>query len=101
MSVDLLFASSGIEPEVVERSERLQIADGMWLPVASVGDLLALKLLAVDEYRATDRSDLRALSGVATADDWSVAEEAVGLVEARGFNRGRALISALAELRAG
>jgi hypothetical protein len=38
---------------------------------------------------------------VATADDWSIGEDAVGLVEARGFNRGRDLTSALAELRAG
>ena len=101
VSVDLLFASSGIEPEVVERSERLRIADGMCLPVASVGDLLALKLLSVDERRATDRTDLRALADVATPEDWSVAEGAVALIESRGFHRGRDLTSALAGLRVG
>jgi hypothetical protein len=76
VSVDLLFASSGIEHEVVERSERLEIAPGLWLPVASVGDLIALNLLAVHEHRSTGSSDLRGLSGVATDDDWAVAEEA-------------------------
>lgn len=41
--VDLLFASSGIEPEVVARATGLEIVAGLELPVASVGDELALR----------------------------------------------------------
>lgn len=99
MSVDLLFASSGIEPDLVGRSERLEIAAGVWLLVASVGDLIALKLLAVDDERATDRADLRGLSGIATGIDWAVANDAVEQIQVRGFNRGRDLTAALADLR--
>jgi hypothetical protein len=99
VSVDLLFASSGIEPDLVGRSERLEIAAGVWLLVASVGDLIALKLLAVDDERATDRADLRGLSGIATGVDWAVANDAVEQIQVRGFNRGRDLTAALADLR--
>ena len=98
VNVDLLFASSGIEPEVVERSERLEIAPGLWVPVAGVGHLIALKLLSVDDRRPTDRADLRALSAVAIPSDWVVAEAAVGLIVSRGFSRGRDLVAALLEL---
>jgi predicted nucleotidyltransferase len=48
-SVDLLFASSGIEVEVVRRAEQLQIAPDLCVPVATVGDHIAFKLLAVDD----------------------------------------------------
>jgi hypothetical protein len=99
ISIDLLFASSGVEDELVASSERLEIAEGLWLPVAGVGYLIALKLLSVDEDRATDRADLRALAGVATQEDWADSARAVGLIEERGFNWGRDLVAALRALR--
>jgi hypothetical protein len=37
--VDLLFASSGIEPEIAQAAEVLEIASGLRLPVATVGHL--------------------------------------------------------------
>jgi hypothetical protein len=49
--VDLLFASSGIEPELVGRATRLEIVAGLELPVASIGDLVALKVLSRDDDR--------------------------------------------------
>jgi hypothetical protein len=68
-------------------------------PEGVIVDLLsALELLAVDEQRSTDNSDLRGLSGVATDDGWAVAEEAVEQIGVRGFNRGRDLDAAPAEL---
>ena len=42
--MDLLFASSGIEPEIVERATDVSVIPGLVLPVASVGDLIAMKL---------------------------------------------------------
>lgn len=103
--VDLLFTSSGIEPEIAQAAERLEITPGLVVPVATVGHLIALKILARDDVtRPQDLADLRALITSAVPDDLSLADEAVRLIEARGFNRDRDLRRALedlvAELRA-
>lgn len=96
--VDLLFASSGIEPELVGRATRLEIVAGLELPVASVGDLIALKVLSRDDdRRPQDAVDLRALCRAASDADIAVARDALALVTTRGFNRGRDL-DALLEL---
>jgi hypothetical protein len=90
--VDLLFASSGIEVEIVQAADRVEVVRGLWLPVASVGHLIALKLLARDDdTRPQDWTDLRALVGVANDEDLLQAGEAAGLIEARGYARGRNL----------
>ena len=96
---DLLFASSGIEPEIVERATDVSVVPGLVLPVASVGDLIAMKLLARDDrHRPADADDLRALRDVATDDDWNVARLAVALIELRGFSRQRDLVDRLDSL---
>ncbi|MFF3226725.1 nucleotidyl transferase AbiEii/AbiGii toxin family protein [Nocardia suismassiliense] len=94
--VDILFASSGIEPEIVQAAENLEIVAGLTLPVATTGHLIALKLLARDDVsRPQDLADLRGLLEAATPDDVSQAEEAVDLITERGFNRDRDLRAAL------
>ena len=66
--------------------------------MARVGHLIALKLLARDdETRAQDLVDLRALMAVAGETEIELAKEAVGLIEKRGYNRGRDLVGALEE----
>ena len=101
--IDLLFASSGIEPEIAEAADQLEVVPGLTLPVATTGHLIALKLLARDDdYRPQDLADLRELFAAATPSDVAVAREAVGLITARGFNRYRDLTGALEEfLKAG
>lgn len=97
--IDLLFASSGIEQDIVERSTRISIIPGLVLPVASTGDLIAMKLLARDDrQRPTDADDLRALREVATEVDWETAQVAVNAIQERGYARQRNLIAALEEL---
>lgn len=97
--VDVLFASSGIEPEIARSAEPLEIVPGLTLPVATIGHLIALKLLARDdETRPQDVADLRALRIVATAADMAAAREAVRLITERGFARGRDLSAALETL---
>lgn len=98
--VDLLFASSGIEPEIVAAAVRMQILKGVDVPVASVSHLIAMKLLSSDhERRPTDIADLHQLARVASAEDWTLASLACATIEARGFGRDRDLTSAVAELR--
>ena len=98
---DLLFASSGIESEIVRGAESMEVLRGLVIPVAGVGHLIALKLLARDDRRRPlDADDLRALREIASEADWNTAEAAVALIEARGYARGRPLALALVELRA-
>ncbi len=98
--VDLLFASSGIEPELVDAAERLSYRKGLRLPVAGVGHLIALKLLSESDDRLQDRIDLSVLGRIATEADWSTAEVAARTIRARGFHRKRALGRRLRNLRA-
>jgi predicted nucleotidyltransferase len=59
--LDVLFASSGIEPEIVVAAEPLEILPHLRVPVATIGQLIALKLLARDDrLRPQDRVDLNA-----------------------------------------
>lgn len=97
---DLLFASSGIEPEIVDAADDIEILPGVVVPVATIGHLIATKLLARDDRsRPTDADDLRALAGRAVDVDWREAEIAVALITARGFARGRDLEGSLTQLR--
>jgi hypothetical protein len=90
--VDLLFASSGIEVEVVRGAETLEIVAGLAAPVASIGHLLALKVLARDDrHRPQDLDDIRALLAESSPEDLAEARAALQLIEARGFQRGRRL----------
>ncbi|MEO6029727.1 MAG: nucleotidyl transferase AbiEii/AbiGii toxin family protein [Candidatus Binatia bacterium] len=94
--IDLLFASSGIEEEVVSGAERLEILPDFMANVATVGHLLALKILARDDRaRPQDLDDIRALLREATATDLDVARAAVRLIAQRGFARDRALVDQL------
>jgi predicted nucleotidyltransferase len=98
--LDLLFASSGVEAEVVAGAEPLEVLPGITVPVASTGHLIALKLLARAPSRPQDEVDLRALVDVADRAELDRARSAVDLIEARGAQRGRALRSELEQLLA-
>src|SRR5262249_57193065 len=57
--VDVLFATAGIEPEIVAAAEVLEVLPGILMPVATAGHLVVLKLLARDdENRPQDATDL-------------------------------------------
>ncbi len=96
--VDLLFASSGVEKELVAAADETEIVPGVVVPLATVGFLMALKLLARDDRkRPQDADDLRALMEVATPQDIVQCGAAVDLIVARGYGRGRDLRGAWAQ----
>lgn len=100
--VDLLFASSGIEPDIVAAGTPLEVLPDLVVPVARSGHLIALKLLARDDLtRPQDAADLRALLEVADGAERRLAADAVALITRRGFHRDRDLHGALAALLAG
>ena len=86
--VDLLFASSGIEAEVIQGATLLEVFPQVQAPVASIAHLTALKLLSVSQKRLKDLADLSALREVATDEDQKVTKEACALITQRGFHRG-------------
>jgi Nucleotidyl transferase AbiEii toxin, Type IV TA system len=82
--VDLLFASSGIEDEVVAAATRIEVLPRLPAPVATTGHLIALKILA---GRNQDLTDLESLIPGASPADLETARGAVRLIHSRGFNR--------------
>jgi predicted nucleotidyltransferase len=94
--IDLLFASSGIEPEIVDAADTIDVVPGFRVPVARLGHLIALKVLARDDRtRPQDRVDLAALLMHADAEALREARESLETIVSRGFNRGRDLVAAL------
>lgn len=90
--VDVLFASSGIEQEIVMAAQVLDVLPGLRVPVARIGDLIALKILARDDHtRPQDAADLRALRRVVSPEELDRASAMLSLISARGFDRGRDL----------
>jgi predicted nucleotidyltransferase len=92
--VDLLFASSGIEVEIVAAADTIEVLLSLMVPVANAGHLLALKVLSRDDdERPQDAADIHALlDGLATEDE-RLAVEAAALIQRRGFNRSREIVA--------
>jgi hypothetical protein len=94
--VDLLFASSGIEKEIVQAGEPLEVLDGLVLKVATTAHLIAMKVLSRDDARRPqDRADLLALLREATDEDLAVARRMLRLIRERGFHREKDLLAEL------
>ena len=97
MVVDLLFASSGIEREIVTAAISLDIGAAAVVKVARVGHLVALKLLAQDPVkRPQDALDLHGLREVLDEEETQLAKEACALIVERGYGRRRDLSAHLA-----
>jgi predicted nucleotidyltransferase len=89
--LDVLFASSGVEPDICQAAEPLEVAPGLIVPVARAGHLVAMKLLSRADHRLQDEIDLRHLASVLTAEDIELARRSVSRIEALGAHRGRQL----------
>ena len=88
--LDLMFAHSGIEPEVVDGAQQLELTEGLRFPVARVGHLIALKILA---GRPQDRVDVLNLLEISDGPERQRAREALELIERRGCGRRRDLLA--------
>jgi predicted nucleotidyltransferase len=83
----LLFASSGIEAELVESAEDIEVFDGVMVPVARLPGLLATKILS--------SIDARGLLAEATPEEIEAARDLLRRVEAGGFHRSKSLLAEL------
>lgn len=99
--IDLMFASSGIEPEICRDAQMLEVFSGVTVPVCRPGHLIALKVLARDDRRRPqDLLDLRALLAQLEPAEHDRARTALALIQARGYDRGRELVEELDRLLA-
>lgn len=86
--IDLLFASSGVEPEIVAAADVLEILPGIEMPVATTAHLLAAKVLAA---RPKDIADVMTLLSAADGADLQGARVTLALISDRRFHRGKDL----------
>lgn len=93
--VDLLAASSGIEPEIVDAAVRVAFEGVGDFPVATAEDLLATKLLAA---RPRDWDDAKGLVEENPALDFALVRERLRLITARGYARKQDLLAKLDKL---
>lgn len=87
VKIDLLFASSGIESEVVSRAQALPFPGIGSIPVARAEELLAMKVLSMTEARLQDRLDAQRLVAYNPELDLADVRRSLGLIKQRGFDR--------------
>ncbi|MCG8423170.1 MAG: nucleotidyl transferase AbiEii/AbiGii toxin family protein [Proteobacteria bacterium] len=97
-AIDLLFASTGIESEIVARATVVAMPTMGSVPVARSEELLAMKILSMDHLRLQDRIDAQNLLRFNPELDLTVVRDNLRLVIERGFHRDRDLISLLDEV---
>lgn len=97
--VDLLFASSGVELEIVDGATPMRVLEVTSLPVASMGHLIAMKVLSESPRRLQDRIDLAKLVALADEAELKVAEQSLRLIAGRGVARKKNLLAILSRLR--
>lgn len=96
---DLVFATCGIEAEVVETAEQLEVFPGTTVDTASVEALLAMKVLSATKKRPRDLGDIRAMIIANPQFSESTVARYLDLIEVRGYARGQALADKWSRLR--
>ena len=96
VTVDLLFASSGIEPDVVARSTDVELPGVGSIPVAVAEDLLAMKILSMREGRLQDRIDAQHLVQYVPELDHALVRADLQLITDRGYHRDQDLLAKFA-----
>jgi predicted nucleotidyltransferase len=95
IKVDLLFASCGIEPEIVQRATSVELKDSTRMPVASSEELIAMKILSMTEQRLQDRMDVQRLIQFGVDLDMDRVRNNLALITERGYHRDQDLLSKL------
>lgn len=94
--IDLLFATTGIEKEVVGSSNLIEVFPGLTIPVASRSSLIALKVLSANTTtRTRDIDDLQHLLKNSKPDEVDTSRNLLHLITERGYNRDKDLLAEL------
>lgn len=98
--VDLLFASCGIEKEVVMRASIVEVQERLRIPVADTEELIAMKVLSMSDQRPQDHLDAQRLIQYAIDLDLERIRHNLELICQRGYNRDEDLLAKLDRLLA-
>ena len=93
IKVDLLFASCGIEDEIVKRATPVMVRGSLNVPVAATEELIAMKILSMSEQRIQDRIDIHRLVQFATGLDTDRIRDDLALITKRRYHRDQDLLS--------
>jgi len=96
--VDLLFASSGIESEVVRGATSMTVTKNVKMPVASTEELIAMKILSMSARRLQDRIDVQRLIQYSTRLDVERIRRNLRLIVERGYHRDEDLLAQFEQL---
>ena len=87
--VDILFSTSGIEKEVCDSAEKIEILPDLELKVATLASLIAMKVLSSTNIkRKQDILDLSNLISDASSEDLQESKHLISLIESRNYNEG-------------
>ncbi|MEQ1645328.1 MAG: nucleotidyl transferase AbiEii/AbiGii toxin family protein [Pyrinomonadaceae bacterium] len=90
--VDLLFATSGVEREVIEDATELEPFPDIVVKLATTASLIAMKILSADwKTRPQDVIDIQQLLDVADSNDIAKARQLLDLITERGYSRNKDL----------
>ncbi|HMO17079.1 MAG TPA: hypothetical protein PKA63_00465 [Oligoflexia bacterium] len=100
VEIDILFNLCGIESEVVDSAEILEVWPMLHAPIASMPALLAMKARCQElPERIQDKADLvNLLIPFSTEKEIQEARRLIKLIEERGFNEGRDLLTKFDDL---
>jgi len=98
--IDLMFASCGVEHEVVSRATAVELPVAGSLPVARAEELVAMKILSMTDTRLQDRLDAQRILEHASSVDLEVVRETLRLIVDRGYHRDQDLEAKLAQVLA-
>lgn len=84
---DLIFATCGVEAEIIFDAEPLDVFEDFDVTTAKTEGLLAMKVLSASDQRPRDLEDIRALLQAGPDYDESRLLELLGLITDRGFHR--------------
>ena len=87
VTIDLVFASAGIEAEIVQRATAVELPTTGAVPVALAEDLLAMKVLSMRDARLQDRIDAQRLIEFVPGLDMDLVRRDLALITERGYHR--------------
>jgi hypothetical protein len=97
---DLIFATCGIESEIVTNAQPVELFPGKWVTTATAESMIAMKVLSATPNRPRDLGDLQAMLRVNPTIDENRVAALFATMTKRGYSRGQDLNEKWHRLRA-
>jgi hypothetical protein len=96
---DLIFATCGIERDIVASAQRIELFPGTWVATATAESMIAMKVLSASPKRPRDLGDIQAMLRAAPTLNEALVTSLLESITARGYARGQELIEKWRRLR--